>query len=431
VPVAPPEPGDRETYAKWRPLLNLTAPVRVAVIDVAGPLTDLDCGRPEQPPYTAAWILVCQAGRPLGSIEITLHDPVITAAELEREVRGQLGDGWDTGRPAAQEPPLPLSRASVVVPTNFGRPAELRRCLKRLGELDHPDYEVIVVDNRPADAPAADIEGARVVREPRPGISAARNRGIAVATGEIIAFTDDDVQAHPGWLSALGRRFARQPHLSAVSGLVMPLELETQAQILFEQSGSGLDRGYAPLTFERAGRFRVRRRDERSGLAEVRSLYLTGEFGLGSNMAFRTAALQAAGGFDEALGVGTPTRGGEDLAMFVELLTAGHQTGYEPTAIIEHQHRATMADLDRQIYGYGLGFTAMLTAVAIRDPRHALGLAAIVPAWLRSLRAESSVKSVNRAEDYPPGLARAEFRGMTAGPLAYLRARRARSQWRQ
>src|SRR5580692_5602551 len=86
--------GTRENYAKWRPLLNLTAPVRVAVIDVAAPLGDLDCGRPEQPPYTAAWILVCQAGRPLGSIEIALHDPVITAAELEREVRGQLGDAW-------------------------------------------------------------------------------------------------------------------------------------------------------------------------------------------------------------------------------------------------------------------------------------------------------------------------------------------------
>ena len=415
-------------------MLNLTAPVRVAVIDVAGPLADLDCGRAEQPPYTAAWILVCQAGSPLGSIEIALHGPVITAAELEREVRRQLGDGWDgweAGRPAAREPLLPLSRASVVVPTNLARPAELRRCLKRLGELDHPDYEVIVVDNRRAGAPAADIEGARVVREPRPGISAARNRGISVATGEIIAFTDDDVQVHPGWLSALGRRFARQPHLSAVSGLVAPLELETQAQILFEQSGSGLDRGYAPLTFERAGRFRVRRRDERSGLEEVRSLYLTGEFGLGANMAFRTAVLQASGGFDEALGVGTPTQGGEDLAMFVELLTAGHQIGYEPTAIIEHQHRATMTDLDRQIYAYGLGFTAMLTAVAFRNPRHVLGLAAIAPAWLRSLRPESSGKSVNRADDYPPGLARAEFRGMAAGPLAYLRARRACSQWRR
>jgi GT2 family glycosyltransferase len=412
-------------------LLNLTAPVRVAVIDVAGPLADLDCGRAEQPPYTAAWILVCQAGHPLGSIQIALRDPVISAAELEREVRRQLGDGWDRGPQATPEPALPLSRASVVVPTNFARPAELRRCLKRLGELDHPDYEVIVVDNRPADAPTADIEGARVVREPRPGISAARNRGISVAAGEIIAFTDDDVQVHPGWLSALGNRFARQPRVSAVSGLVVPLELETQAQVLFEQSGSGLDRGYAPLTFNRAGRFRVRRRDERSGLEEVRSLYLTGEFGTGSNMAFRTAVLQASGGFDEALGVGTPTRGGEDLAMFVELLTAGHQIGYEPAAIIEHQHRATMPDLDRQIYGYGVGFTAMLTAVALRDPWHLLGLTGIAPAWLRSLRAESSAKNVNRTDDYPPSLARSEFRGMTAGPLAYLRARRGRRSWRR
>ena len=117
--------------------------------------------------------------------------------------------------------------------------------------------------------------------------------------------------------------------------------------------------------------------------------------------------------------------------MFVELLTAGHQLGYEPTAIIEHQHRATMDDLDRQIYGYGLGFTAMLTAVTLRDPWHLLGLAAIVPAWLKSLRVESSAKSVNRADDYPPALARAEFRGMAAGPIAYLRARRASPPWRR
>jgi hypothetical protein len=110
-------------------LLNLTAPVRVAVIDVAGPLADLDCGRAEQPPYTAAWILVCQAGHPLGSIEIPLRDPVIPGAELEREVRRQLGDGRDRDQPAAQPPPL--SRASVVIPTNFAREPELRRCVKQ------------------------------------------------------------------------------------------------------------------------------------------------------------------------------------------------------------------------------------------------------------------------------------------------------------
>ena len=412
-------------------MLNSTAPVRVAVIDVAEPLADLDCGRAEQPPYTAAWILVCKAGRPLGSIQIALRTPVISAAELEREVRRQLGDGWDRGPQTTPGPPPTLARASVVVPTNYARPAELRRCLKSLAELDHPDYEVIVVDNRPADAPPADIEGARVVRESRPGASAARNRGASVATGEIIAFTDDDVQAHPGWLSALGSRFARQPHLSAVTGLVVPLELETQAQILFEQSGSGPDRGYAPLTFSRAGRFLVRRCDEQDGQRQVRSLYRTGEFGIGANMAFRTAVLQASGGFDEALGPGRPTHSGEDLALFVELLAAGHQIGYEPTAIIEHQHRTTMADLDRQLHDYGVGFTAMLTAVTVRNPWHVLGLAAIAPAWLRSLRAQSSAKTVNRADDYPPVLARTELRGMAGGPIAYLRARWASPPWRR
>ena len=410
--------------------MKLTSPARVAVVDLAEPLPDLDCARQKPPRYTAAWILACRAGRPLGIVEIPLQGTRITAGELERELRGQLGQdlGGQPDRPAPVAAPRPLARASVVVPTNLARPAELRRCLKSLAELDHPDYEVIVVDNRRAGAPPADIEGARVVREPRPGISAARNRGVSVATGEIIAFTDDDVQVHPHWLTALGERFASQPAASAVSGLVVPLELEAEAQILFEQSGSGLDRGFAPLTFRRAGRFSVLRRDERTGAEQVRSLYLTGELGLGSNMAFRASALAAMGGFDEALGVGTATRGGEDLAMEVELLTAGHQLAYEPAAIVQHAHRATFPELERQIYGYGIGFTAMLTAITLRDPRHVIGLALVLPVWLRSLRDPGSAKRVNRPPGYPRQLARAELRGMVAGPFGYLKARRALRQ---
>jgi len=65
------------------------------------------------------------------------------------------------------------------------------------------------------------------------------------------------------------------------------------------------------------------------------------------------------------------------------------------------------------------------------DPWHLVGLAAIAPAWVKSLRAESSAKRVNRSDDYPPGLARAELRGMAAGPIAYLRARRASPPWRR
>jgi GT2 family glycosyltransferase len=401
-------------------------PVRVAEIDIAGAIEDLDCTRASAPPYVAAWILACRSGHPLGAIQLPLHSPRIAAADLESELRSQLGAGWSREFPA--DAPR-LARASVVVPTAVSRPDQLRHCVQLLTELDHPDFEVIVVDNRPANAPPLALPGARVIREPRPGISAARNRGLTVATGEIVAFTDDDVEVDRRWLRALGERFAQDPGLAAVTGLVVPAELETPAQIWFEESGSGLDRGFSPLTFERVGRFRMRRRALDDGSELVQSLYATGELGLGSNMAFRMSALRDVGGFDEALGTGTATHGGEDLAVLVELLSAGRRLAYEPGAIVHHTHRATLPELERQIHGYGVGFTAMLTAIALRNPRHLAGLAAVIPAWLRSLRDPASPKRVHRTDDYPSGLGALELRGMLEGPFAYLRARRMQKRW--
>jgi GT2 family glycosyltransferase len=401
-------------------------PLRVAVVDVAHPLSDLGCSHEGQEPYQGAWILACRDGRPLGVAEMPVNGTSIVAPELERELRRQLGDAW--WRDARSEPRA-LPSASVVVPTDVSRLAPLRRCVERLTRLDYPDYEVIVVDNRRAGSPPLELEGARVVLEPRPGISAARNHGLATARGEIVAFTDDDVVVDPRWLRALGECFAREPEVVAVTGLVVPRELDTPAQIWFEQSGSGLDRGFVPLSFERAGRFRMLRRATEDGDERVQSLYATGELGLGSNMAFRRHVVMAVGGFDEALGTGTPTRGGEDLAMLVELLARGHRLAYEPTAIVHHSHRATFTELERQIHGYGIGFTAMLTAIALRHPSHLLGLAQVIPAWARSLRDPTSAKRAHRAEGYPSRLARAELRGMLAGPYAYLRSRRMQRRW--
>lgn len=398
----------------------------VAVIDVDAPLGDLDCARPEAPPYGAAWILACRQGRPLGPAEIPVLGDAISAEVLERELRRQLGPAWDRQPYVGETTPV---SASVIVTTNFARPAQLRRCLESLAALDYPDYEVIVVDNRAPGPSPVELEGARVVREPRPGISAARNRGLREASGEIVAFTDDDVEVDTRWLQALCRRFGQEPEVAGVTGLVVPRELETPAQVWFEQSGNGLDRSFAPLTFEHAARFRVLRRELEGGGQRVGSLYAAGEFGLGSNMAFRTEMLRSAGGFDEALGVGTPAHGGEDLAMLIELLTGGHRLAYEPTAITHHSHRETLPELERQLYGYGVAFTAMLTAIALRNPRHLIGLARVVPAWLRSLRDPASAKRTNRTASYPARLARAELRGMLGGPLAYFRARRMHRRW--
>jgi GT2 family glycosyltransferase len=434
--------------------VDAPGPVRVATIDVARPLTDLDCTRGADERYEQAWILALHDGRPLGMVQVPVDAPTIPAAELGALLRTHLGSAWaaaarggDDGTHAAA-PARPLPRATVVVPTTASRAEQLVECVRRLSALDYPDFEVIVIDNRGAPGAGdealervAGLPGVRVLAERRPGISAARNAGLQAATGEIVAYTDDDVEVDPRWLLALGRRFADDPAADAVTGLVMPKELETPAQVWFERSGSGLDRTYVALSFESAARghgrsgafsphrFRVVRRAAGETIATVASLYATGEFGLGSNMAFRIEALRALGGFDEALGAGTETHGGEDLAMLLELLVSGRRLVHDPAAIVHHIHRREVAELERQIRGYGIGLTATLAALVWRDPRHIAGLLAVVPAALRSMASPSTGKRAKQPAGYPGHLVRMELRGMLSGPLAYARSRRHQRRW--
>jgi hypothetical protein len=255
-----------------------------------------------------------------------------------------------------------------------------------------------------------------------------------VSTGEIVAFTDDDVRPHRSWLRSIGTRFVLEPEISCVSGLVVPDELETKTQVWFEESGCGLDRNLHRYRYHsvREGdtlagvareRFLVRR--EEDGNSVVHWLYMLGSFGMGCNFAFRRQILSAAGGFDLALGAGTPTKGGEDIVPLVELLFAGGTLAYEPSAIISHTHRRTYEELRDQVHGYGLGFTAALTALAVRDPRHLVGYLRVALPGLRAvLGFGSSTKNAGRPLDYPVELSRLELRGMLAGPFAYLRSRR-------
>src|SRR5690348_9913012 len=99
-------------------------------------------------------------------------------------------------------------------------------------QRNYPNLEILVVDNAPSSDATRDLVSARYPRvnyvvEPRPGLDWARNRAISAASGEILAYTDDDVVVDPGWVRALARAFAEDPEAMAVTGLVVPFELET------------------------------------------------------------------------------------------------------------------------------------------------------------------------------------------------------------
>ena len=119
----------------------------------------------------------------------------------------------------------------------------------------------------------------------------------------------------------MARAFQEEPDLGALTGLVLPLEIETPAQELFERLG-GFGRGFV-------------RRWETEGTSSGRprtggTILGAGEFGTGANMAFRRAVFDRIGGFDPALGVGTPARGGGDLEMFHRVLAGGQSSATNP-----------------------------------------------------------------------------------------------------
>jgi hypothetical protein len=408
-------------------------PIKLATIDVESCPEAIEGGRR----YGALWALVREHDRPRGMIRVPFEDGSVSREQLAAAI---------AALPAAPHASVP-SRArehlrpsiSVVVPSLLEREEGLQACLRSLADLDYPDYEVIVVDNRPAGAPPVDLPGVHVVRETRPGISAARNRGLEEATGEIVAFTDDDVEVDPGWLLAIATRLTEHPEEACVNGLALPRELETSAQVALEEYYGG----FGPRTFEpvshrmRAPRgcslLRPATVDALGEDGRVRrsfSLYAAGSFGAGANMAFRSRMLRELGGFDLALGAGTDSRGGEDLLMFAQVAWRGHSIGFEPAAIVHHTHRRDEASLERQIYGYGLGYAALLTALVLDDPRHLGRMLGTAGRAVRVMTAgyRDKVDAGRQPNRRTRELARMELRGLAAGPLTYLRSRLRRAR---
>jgi len=375
------------------------------------------------PAYRRARLLVRAGGEPRGFVTLDLDSRGrIGAQDLKRAVDRQLLRG-------TRESPadgVALSDAitpdlSVIVCTR-DRADSLRVALRSLLACDYPRMEVVVVDNAPlSDATSRVIDEigdprVRRVVEPLPGLSRARNRGVVEATGEVLAFTDDDVIVDPLWVRALVRGLGRQETVGCVTGFVTAAELETPAQQYFERKVSWSD-DFVPRLFDL---------DEHRVDVPLYP-YVAGTFGAGANFAVIREALAAVGAFDEALGAGSPAKGGEDIDYFLRLVLAGYAIAYEPAAIVWHVHRRDLPALREQLDGYGSGLSAFLFKHLLQ-PRTARD---ILRRGIPGLKRMYDLRQRGRYEGADHlRLWRSELSGFASGPARYLRGRRALAKGR-
>jgi GT2 family glycosyltransferase len=310
---------------------------RVADIDITQPLPMIEL-RPDE---TGLFALVRRHGRPRGLLRLSACEGAISPEALRVALASYLPAHTDDA-PLLWQAEMPLS---IVVCTHE-RPDDLRRCLDALLPLAAQGHEVIVIDNAPRTTRTRDVAAAypfRYLCEPRQGLDNARNCGLRSATHPIVAYTDDDAAPDINWARAIAAPFV-DPSVGCVTGLVLPVELETPAQEQFEIYCANR------RTF-------VRRVFVASEIPPAAG----GVAGMGANMAVRRELTLRLGGFDPRLDGGTPTESGGDTDMFARILASGAQIVYTPDALVWHRHRREMAQLRRCIFGYGVGLYSFLT----------------------------------------------------------------------
>lgn len=237
---------------------------------------------------------------------------------------------------------VPSPRVAVVVATR-DRPAFLETLLDHLVPQLRSCDELVVVDSASRDAAVrrtAEAAGVRVVRCDLPGVSRARNAGVAATSAPLVAMTDDDCAPEPGWTERVEAAFDR-PELGFVTGRVVADR--TVAEVL------------SVLNDEHERRF-----DASSDPAGV---------GHGANMAWRRVAFEAIGGFDEVLGPGARLRYAEEHDAFWRALRAGWTGRYVPDAVVVHRQWRDRGEFLRVKYGYGYGSGAFAGKIARLEPR--------------------------------------------------------------
>lgn len=369
--------------------------------------------------------------------ECSFHDGVEAVARVDRAFMLLRSGGWPVGaevlpisdgrphpslvRELSVEMPTPRRRGAstgdpmTIVVCTRDRPEKLMASLPRLVELLGDGRELIVVDNAPRDARTAEVvsrfgDAVRYVVESTPGLSRARNCGLDAATGKYVTFTDDDVLPDPAWLDVIDATFASNDGAVCVSGTVLPASLMTIAERRFQEFG-GYQRSFGEL------RMHLSMNPWPSKIFPFQPRLV----GTGANMSFRAEALRAIGGFDTALGAGTPSRGGEDIDIGIRLLLAGHLIVRQPAAVIWHHSHPGDAELEAQLEDYGCGLASAFTKFATNRSTAPM-LFRRLPYGLSTLMRSDSIKNESRSASYPASLRNAELRGMRSGPRAYARS---------
>ncbi len=386
---------------------ELRAPAWVIDIDIARAYGDevVDVAR-----FATAWCLVRRNGRP---VTVRFLDIEADSLIVLAQVRDRFA-ALSIEQPL-EPPEVPGVTLTVVICTR-DRPESLRMTLASLAGQSDSAFEVLIVDNSSDGAVArtlTDVDGLtlRCIHEPVPGLSRARNRALSVVRSELIAWIDDDEVADPDWIVWIKRGFASPDRPDAVTGVMLPAELETGAQVDFERYGGfNKGRGIEPVPLL-AGTPSV--------LDPLLPLPI---FGSGGNMAFRTETLHAIGGFDNRLGAGTLTRGGEDTRALSLALENGSMILYWPPAITWHYHRRTDEALASQFFGNSAGLTAFYMSLILTSPKYVWRILRFVPVGVKRILANRGSGHL----DWPTGgipesLLREGRKGLFQGAWLYLR----------
>jgi GT2 family glycosyltransferase len=303
------------------------------------------------------------------------------------------------------------SPSLCIVVCTKDRPQTLQRCLNSILKIDRIDcrssIEVLVVDNAPSDERTRliveSLPDVRYVYEPKSGLDFARNRALHECKSDLLAFLDDDVVVDKGWYQGLIEAWRENPDAGAFTGLVLPLELQTRAQILFEGTG-GFGRGFKKIRFGQT--------------LPGNPVYPcgAGSFGAGANMILRRDVLHKLGGFDDALDTGKPLPGGGDLDIFYRVVRGGYPLVYEPSCTVFHEHRRDLKALRRQYWSWGLGLMAFVCKCYETDPSQRTKLRRLVRWWFFYQLGQLQ-RSLRRRHMLPPDMILAELRGAIAGLL--------------